>query len=144
MSGRHIVIKQSRFELSTRGRGLVDITPQLLAAVRASGIRTGLANVFIHHTSASLLITENADPAVHRDLERVLARLCPDGDPAHEHDAEGPDDMPAHARAVLTAAELSIPVTEGRLELGAWQGVYLYEHRHAPHRRRLTVTVLGE
>ena len=138
------MIRQSRFELSTPGRGPVDITPQVLAAVRASGIATGLAHVFIHHTSASLLITENADPAVHRDLERVLARLCPDGDPAHEHDAEGPDDMPAHARAVLTAAELSIPVTDGRLALGTWQGVYVYEHRHAPHRRRLTVTVLGE
>jgi secondary thiamine-phosphate synthase enzyme len=138
------VIRQSSFELSTPGRGPVDITPHVLAAVRASGIATGLAHVFIHHTSASLLITENADPAVHRDLERVLARLCPDGDPAHEHDAEGPDDMPAHARSVLTATELSIPVTAGRLALGTWQGVYVYEHRHAPHRRRLTVTVLGE
>jgi secondary thiamine-phosphate synthase enzyme len=138
------VTRQSRFEISTPGRGLVDITPQLLAAVRASGIATGLAHVFIHHTSASLLITENADPAVHRDLERVLARLCPDGDPAHEHDAEGPDDMPAHARAVLTSTELSMPVTDGRLALGTWQWVYVYEHRHAPHRRRLTVTVLGE
>jgi secondary thiamine-phosphate synthase enzyme len=100
--------------------------------------------VFIHHTSASLLITENADPAVHRDLERFLARLVPDGDPMFEHDAEGPDDMPAHARAMLTTVELSIPVTGGDLALGTWQGVYVYEHRTAPHRRRLTVTVLGE
>lgn len=138
------MIRQSSFELSTPGRGPVDITPRVLAAVRASGIATGLAHVFIHHTSASLLITENADPAVHRDLERVLARLCPDGDPAHEHDAEGPDDMPAHARAMLTSTELSIPVTDGRLALGTWQGLYVFEHRHAPHRRRLTVTVLGE
>jgi secondary thiamine-phosphate synthase enzyme len=112
--------------------------------VRESGIRTGLAHVFLHHTSASLIISENADPAVRRDLERFLSRLVPDGDPAFEHDAEGPDDMPAHVRATLTSVELSIPVTEGRLGLGTWQGVYLYEHRTSPHRRRLTVTVAGE
>jgi secondary thiamine-phosphate synthase enzyme len=121
----------------------VDVTEQVAAAVRAAGISTGLAHVFIHHTSASLLITENADPAVHRDLERVLARLAPDGDPAFEHDDEGPDDMPAHVRAMLTATSLAVPVTAGRLALGTWQGIYLYEHRRAPHRRRITVTVLG-
>lgn len=138
------MIRQVQLEVHTRGRGTVQLTEQLQAVVRATGIRTGLAQVFIHHTSASLIITENADPAVHRDLERVLARLAPDGDPAFEHDAEGPDDMPAHVRAMLTNVELSIPVTGGRLALGTWQGVYLYEHRTAPHRRRLTVTVLGE
>lgn len=138
------MIRQAQLEIHTRGRGTVQLTEQLQAVVRAAGIRTGLAQVFIHHTSASLIITENADPAVHRDLERVLARLAPDGDPAFEHDAEGPDDMPAHVRAMLTNVELSIPVTGGRLALGTWQGVYLYEHRTAPHRRRLTVTVLGE
>ena len=137
------MITQTEFELATPGRGTVDITARLAAVVRESGVGTGLAHVFIHHTSASLIITENADPAVHRDLERVLARLAPDGDPAFEHDAEGPDDMPAHVRAMLTSVEVSIPITGGRLALGTWQGVYVYEHRHAPHRRRLTVTVFG-
>lgn len=137
------MITQTEFELATPGRGTVDITARLAAVVRESGVGTGLAHVFIHHTSASLIITENADPAVHRDLERVLARLSPDGDPAFEHDAEGPDDMPAHVRAMLTSVEVSIPITGGRLALGTWQGVYVYEHRHAPHRRRLTVTVFG-
>lgn len=135
---------QSELEISTSGRGTVEITRQVQGVVRAAGIRTGLAHVFIHHTSASLIISENADPAVHRDLERVLARLAPDGDSAFEHDAEGPDDMPAHVRAMLTAVALSIPVTSGKLALGTWQGVYLYEHRLAPHRRRLTVTVFGD
>jgi secondary thiamine-phosphate synthase enzyme len=137
------LLRQYPLQLDTRGRGIFDVTPQLRTAVRTSGVRTGLAQVFIHHTSASLLITENADPAVHRDLERFLARLVPDGDPMFEHDAEGPDDMPAHVRAMLTTVELSIPVTGGDLALGTWQGVYVYEHRTAPHRRRLTVTVLG-
>jgi secondary thiamine-phosphate synthase enzyme len=138
------MIRQAQLEIQTRGRGTVAVTDPLQAAVREAGIRTGLAQVFIHHTSASLIISENADPAVHRDLERVLARLAPDGDPAFEHDAEGPDDMPAHVRAMLTNVELSIPVTAGRLALGTWQGIYVYEHRAAPHRRRLTVTVFGE
>jgi secondary thiamine-phosphate synthase enzyme len=138
------MIRQAQLEVSTRGRGTVQVTDRVQAVVRESGVRTGIAQVFIHHTSASLILTENADPAVHRDLERVLARLAPDGDPAFEHDAEGPDDMPAHVRSMLTAVNLSIPVTAGRLALGTWQGVYVYEHRTSPHRRRLTVTVLGE
>jgi secondary thiamine-phosphate synthase enzyme len=138
------LIRQSQLQLDTRGRGTYEVTAQLEEAVRGSGVRTGTAHVFIHHTSASLLINENADPAVHRDLERFLARLVPDGDPLFEHDAEGPDDMPAHVRNLLTATELSIPVTAGKLALGTWQGVYVYEHRTAPHRRRLTVTVSGE
>jgi secondary thiamine-phosphate synthase enzyme len=138
------MIRQSQLEIPTRGRGTVEVTDRLQAAVREAGVRTGLAQVFIHHTSASLIISENADPAVHRDLERILARLAPDGDPVFEHDAEGPDDMPAHVRAMLTNVNLSIPVTDGRLALGIWQGVYVYEHRTAPHRRRLTVTVYGE
>jgi secondary thiamine-phosphate synthase enzyme len=144
LKGQHRMIRQAQLEISTRGRGTVEVTDRVQAIVRESGIRTGIAQVFIQHTSASLIISENADPAVHRDLERVLARLAPDGDPAFEHDAEGPDDMPAHVRSMLTAVSLSIPVTAGRLALGTWQGVYVYEHRTAPHRRRLTVTVLGE
>jgi len=138
------LLRQYQLQVETPGRGTFEVTAQLQSAVRESGIRTGLAHVFIHHTSASLLINENADPAVHRDLERFLARLVPDGDPLFEHDAEGPDDMPAHVRAMLTSVELSIPVTGGRLALGTWQGVYVYEHRTRPHRRRLTLTVLGE
>lgn len=137
------MVSQSQLEVPTPGRGTVDITAKVQAAVRQSGVNTGLAHLFIHHTSASLLITENADPAVRRDLERVLGRMAPDGDPDFEHDAEGPDDMAAHVRAMLTSVELSVPVVGGRLALGTWQGIYLYEHRHAPHRRRLTVTVFG-
>jgi secondary thiamine-phosphate synthase enzyme len=138
------LLRQYHLQVETSGRGTFDVTAQLQAAVRESGIGTGLAQLFIHHTSASLIINENADPAVHRDLERVLARLAPDGDPAFEHDAEGPDDMPAHIRAMLTASELAIPVSNGRLALGTWQGVYVYEHRTQSHCRRLTVTVFGE
>jgi secondary thiamine-phosphate synthase enzyme len=136
--------RQTQFEVATDRRGTYEVTAQVQAAVRAAGVHTGIAHLFLHHTSASLLINENADPAVHRDLERFLARLVPDGDPAFEHDAEGPDDMPAHVRSMLTAVELTIPVTAGRLALGPWQGIYVYEHRTAPHRRRLTVTVFGE
>jgi secondary thiamine-phosphate synthase enzyme len=137
------MVSQSRLDVRTPGRGTVEISAQLQEAVRQSGVSAGLAHVFIHHTSASLLITENADPAVRRDLERVLARLAPDGDPDFEHDAEGPDDMAAHVRAMLTSVELTIPVSGGMLALGTWQGVYVYEHRRAPHQRRLTITVFG-
>lgn len=130
-------------EVATRGRGLVDITSEVQAFVRDSKLRHGLVTVFIHHTSASLLITENADPEVHRDLERLFHRLAPDGDPLFRHDAEGPDDMPAHVRSALTQTSLSIPVQAGRCALGTWQGIYLWEHRHAAHRRRLTLTLIG-
>jgi len=139
-----IVVHQSSLEIATKGRGTVEVTDQVAACLRSSGISAGLLQIFIHHTSASLLITENADPAVRRDLERVLSRLAPDGDPAFEHDDEGPDDMPAHVRAMLTTTSLSVPVTAGRLGLGTWQGIYVWEHRHAPHRRRLTVTIIGD
>ncbi|MCY0988428.1 MULTISPECIES: secondary thiamine-phosphate synthase enzyme YjbQ [unclassified Nannocystis] len=130
-------------EVATRGRGLVDVTSEVQAFVRDSKLRHGLVTVFIHHTSASLLITENADPEVHRDLERLFHRLAPDGDPLFRHDAEGPDDMPAHVRSALTQTSLSIPVQAGRCALGTWQGIYLWEHRHAAHRRRLTLTLIG-
>ncbi len=104
----------------------------------------GLATVFIHHTSASLIICENADPSVRRDLEAFAARLVPDGDQLFTHDAEGPDDMPAHVRTVLTQTSIGIPIEDGALALGTWQGLYVWEHRTAPHRRRVTVTVIGE
>ena len=115
----------------------------MAAAVRAAGLRCGLAHVFVQHTSCSLLITENADPDVRRDLETVFARLAPDGDPAYRHDLEGDDDMAAHARSVLSGGSLTIPVGDGRLLLGTWQGIFLWEHRAASHARRVVVTVLG-
>ena len=129
--------------IRTDGRGLIDISGEVSRWVTQSGIRNGLCHVFIHHTSASLLIQENADPSVQRDLERILARLIPDGDPVFEHDMEGPDDMPAHVRSALTQTTLTIPVTDGRLALGTWQGIYLWEHRHRPHQRHVTVTLQG-
>ena len=134
----------STWTLQTRGRGLVEITEAVRSRVLESGIRDGLVTVFVRHTSASLLIQENADPAVQRDLERFFARLVPDGDPVFEHADEGPDDMPAHVRTALTAVQLSIPVLEGRLALGTWQGIYVYEHRRRGHARELVLHLLGE
>lgn len=131
-------------EIATRGRGFHALDDSLHDALASSGIRSGLLHLFIRHTSASLVISENADPDVLRDLETVLARLAPDGDPAYRHRMEGPDDMAAHLRSVLTLTELSLPVREGRLALGTWQGVYLWEHRHRGHRRHLEVTLFGE
>ena len=109
----------------------------------ASGVGTGLAQIFAHHTSCSLLIGENADPTVQADLERFFARLVPDGDPIFRHDEEGPDDMPAHVRAILTGCSLAVPVHAGKPMLGTWQGIYLYEHRTHAHQRKVTITVLG-
>lgn len=134
---------QAILAFSTNGRGTRDITRDVAAVVAASGVQCGLAHVFVQHTSCSLLLTENADADVRRDLETILARLAPDGDPAYRHDAEGPDDMSAHARSMLTGSALSIPVGEGRLLLGTWQGIYLWEHRAAAHRRNVVVTLLG-
>jgi secondary thiamine-phosphate synthase enzyme len=130
--------------IQTPGRALIDVSEQVEAIVRRSGIRTGLCTVFCQHTSASLIISENAEPTVRRDLEAFLARLVPDGDPLYRHTAEGPDDMPAHVRSVLSQTSLGIPVVDGELALGTWQGVYLWEHRHHPHRRRLSVMVIGD
>ena len=136
------LIAQQTLEFRTRGRGTTDIVAEIQQVVAASGIKTGLCNVFLQHTSASLILCENADPDVRRDLETLLSRLAPDGDPAYVHDTEGPDDMAAHARAVLTSNSITIPVSEGTLMLGTWQGVYLYEHRHAGHARSVVVTVM--
>lgn len=138
-----MLLTQSTIELTTRGRGTREITRDIAAIVRESKIEQGLCHVFVHHTSASLMISENADPTVRADLERFLDRLVPDGDPLFEHQDEGPDDMPAHVRTLLTDVDLSIPVQGARLALGTWQGIYLYEHRHRGHRRRLTVSVQG-
>lgn len=128
---------------ATRGRGTVEITREIQQAVCDAGIAEGLCTVFVHHTSASLIVCENAEPEVRRDLERFFARVVPDGDPDFRHTDEGPDDMPAHIRSILTQTSLTIPVADGRCDLGTWQGVYLWEHRTHPHRRRVSVTVLG-
>ena len=137
------MVFQKTLEFRTRGRGTTDITADVQRAVAESGIKTGLCNVFLQHTSASLILCENADPDVRRDLETLLSRLAPDGDPAYLHDTEGPDDMAAHARSVLTSNSITIPVTDGKLVLGTWQGLYLYEHRHAGHARSVIVTAQG-
>jgi secondary thiamine-phosphate synthase enzyme len=138
------MIEHRTLEFRTRGRGTTEITHEVARAVAATGVRKGLCTVFLQHTSASLVLCENADPDVRRDLETILARLAPDGDPAYRHDTEGPDDMAAHARSVLTAASFTIPVADGQLLLGTWQGLYLYEHRRAAHSRSVVVTMLGE
>lgn len=137
------MIRQSEIHVATQGRGTYDLTAKVQSAVRDAGVETGMCNVFIRHTSASLMLCENADPAVLRDLETFMSRLAPDGDPAHTHTAEGPDDMPSHIRSVLTHADLNLPVRDGRCDLGTWQGVYLWEHRYAAHQRKVTVTVSG-
>lgn len=129
--------------ISTRGRGSYDVTRQVAQAMEGAGIETGLCHVFNAHTSASLMLCENADPDVRRDLETFMLDLVPDGDPRFVHTAEGPDDMAAHVRTVLTQSELTIPVRDGRLALGTWQGIYLWEHRLRPHDRRLLITVYG-
>ena len=138
------MVVQRTLEFRTRGRGTTDITPDVQRAVAASGVRRGTVTVFLQHTSASLILCENADPDVRRDLETLLSRLAPDGDPAYVHDTEGPDDMAAHARSILTSNSLTIPVADGKLLLGTWQGLYLYEHRHKGHARSVVLTVMGE
>lgn len=134
---------QHEIHVSTQGRGTYDLTADVQSAVHDSGTRIGMCNVFIRHTSASLMLCENADPAVMQDLETFMSRIAPDGDPANTHTQEGPDDMPSHIRSVITHADLNIPVRDGRCDLGTWQGVYLWEHRHAPHERKVTVTITG-
>lgn len=127
----------------TRGRGLIEITRPVADWTTANGMDSGLVTLFICHTSASLVVQENADPDVRGDLERFFARLVPDGDPLFRHRDEGADDMPAHVRAVLTATQLSIPLAGGRLALGTWQGIYLFEHRLRPHRREVALHLIG-
>lgn len=135
--------KSKVIEVHTRGRGTTEITLQVQDAVAESGIADGLCTVFVHHTSASLIINENADPDVQRDLDAFLSRLVPDGDPLFVHTMEGPDDMSAHVRTALTQTSLSVPVNGGRCALGTWQGIFVWEHRHRGHRRKVTVTVVG-
>jgi secondary thiamine-phosphate synthase enzyme len=133
---------QEHLRIEARGPGLHDVTSPIARVVAASGVRTGMCNVFVQHTSASLVVQENADPAVRRDLQRFLARIAPES-ADYEHDTEGPDDMPAHLRAALTRTSETLPVAGGELALGTWQAVYLWEHRRAAHGRTLVVTVWG-
>lgn len=137
------MLHRDELMVETRGRGFTDLTGEVARIVGESGVEHGLVVVFVHHTSASLLINENADPQVLRDLEAFFHRLVPDGDPLFRHVEEGPDDMPSHVRAALTQTSLSIPVRDARPDLGVWQGIYLYEHRHRGNRRRISLTVLG-
>jgi secondary thiamine-phosphate synthase enzyme len=134
---------QQTFEIRTRGRGTTEITAEVARLVRAAAIATGVAQVFVQHTSCAVMITENADPAVRRDLETLARRWAPDADPAYRHDTEGDDDMAAHARSVLAGSSVTVPVGNSELLLGAWQGIYLWEHRTGAQARRIVVTVLG-
>jgi secondary thiamine-phosphate synthase enzyme len=140
------MLRQSLHELviPTHGRAFHDFTEQVAELLAASGMQEGVVTLLVRHTSASLLIQENADPEVRRDLERYFARLAPDGDPLFRHTAEGDDDMPAHVRTALTSVSLNIPFARGRLVLGTWQGIYLWEHRTEPHRRTVAVHLVGE
>ncbi|RLJ22337.1 secondary thiamine-phosphate synthase [bacterium endosymbiont of Escarpia laminata] len=138
------MVVQETIQIETRGRSTYDISSQVQEIVRHSAIKTGICQLFIQHTSASLILCENADPTVHQDLERFMSRLVPDGDRIFDHTQEGPDDMPAHIRSILTNMDMSFPVIDGRPGLGVWQGIYLWEHRTHPHRRRVTVTIYGE
>lgn len=134
-------MQRRELKIRTGDRGFFELTDDIAAFARDSGVADGLCNVFVPHTSASLLAGENWDPSVRRDLEAFMGRLVPDGDPRYEHGTEGPDDMPAHIRTMLTQSSLVIPVAGGTLELGTWQGIYLWEHRTGAHERRVIVTV---
>ena len=135
---------QSQIDVHTQGQGLYEITSEVHAAMRDAQIAQGLVNLFCRHTSCSLLINENADPDVQHDLEAFFRRLVPEGDPSFIHTLEGPDDMPAHIKTALTATSLTIPVASGRLALGTWQGIYLFEHRRGAHRRHIVVHAMGD
>ncbi|MFK8026755.1 MAG: secondary thiamine-phosphate synthase enzyme YjbQ [Gammaproteobacteria bacterium] len=135
---------QHSLEIATSGRGTIEITRDIQSILRRIEISTGVCHVFVHHTSASLIICENADADVRVDLESFMQKIAPDGDPMFIHTSEGEDDMPAHVRSVITQTEITIPVTQGQLALGIWQGIYLWEHRHQGHPRKLTVTIHGE
>ncbi|HMV07009.1 MAG TPA: secondary thiamine-phosphate synthase enzyme YjbQ [Accumulibacter sp.] len=137
------MVYQQTIDVHSRGRGTLEITAEVARIVRLSGVEIGLANVFVLHTSCSVILTENADPSVRRDLETLAARWAPDGDPAYRHDMEGDDDMAAHGRNIVAGAGLSVPVANRDLRLGTWQGIYLWEHRTSPHRRQIVVTVVG-
>jgi secondary thiamine-phosphate synthase enzyme len=138
------VWRQAEIVIATRGRDFHELTGEIASQVRACGVRTGICHLFLRHTSASLCITENADREVRRDLERFAQRMAADGDPLFRHDAEGPDDMPAHVRSLVVGTELTLPICNGAPGLGTWQGIYLWEHRQAAMRRIIIITIAGE
>lgn len=138
------MVCQQTIQIQTLGRGTIAITSEVARLISASGVGAGIAHVFVQHTSCSLMITENADPSVRRDLETLATRWAPDGDSAYRHDTEGDDDMAAHARAVLTGSSVTVPIGGGELLLGTWQGLYLWEQRTLPHTRSIVVTVIGQ
>ncbi len=135
--------EQHHLAFNTHGRGAVEITDEIAGIVRGAAVNVGIAHVFVRHTSCGLAITENADASVQRDLETLMQRWAPDGDPAYRHDLEGDDDMAAHARSLLTGSSVSVPFADGQLQIGTWQGIYLFEHRTHGHRREIVVTLLG-
>ncbi|MES9994305.1 MAG: secondary thiamine-phosphate synthase enzyme YjbQ [Candidatus Thiodiazotropha sp.] len=138
------MVIQETLQIQTRGRNTYNITQEVVDVVSRSGVMSGICQLFIQHTSASLILCENADPSVRTDLERIISRLVPDGDPLFDHTMEGPDDMPAHVRSILTHMDLSLPISNGRPALGTWQGIYLWEHRTHPHQRRVMMTLYGD
>jgi len=138
------MVTQHELRVETNGRGTYDLSADVQSVVRQSGVTSGMCHVFIRHTSASLIVCENADPAVMRDLETFMSRQAPDGDPMFTHTSEGPDDMPAHVRSILTQSDVNLPVRDGSCALGTWQGVYLWEHRQRGHKRTIIITVQGE
>lgn len=137
-------ITQDKFEVITEERGLINITNEVAKHVHTADLNIGICHLFLQHTSASLILCENADPLVERDLEAFMQHLIPDGDPLFQHIYEGPDDMPSHVRSVLTTNFLSVPITNKKLGLGTWQGIYLWEHRFAGHKRKLMLTIIGQ
>lgn len=138
------MVHQQQLRFSTDGRGTYNINQQISEVIKKSTVQTGICQIFIHHTSASLILCENADPTVRTDLDAFMKRLVPDGDSLFKHKDEGPDDMPAHVRTILTESSLSIPIHQGKESLGIWQGIYLWEHRTSSFKRNLTVTIIGE
>ena len=134
-------MKQQMINIKTNGRGTYDISDSIQSVIQENKIDSGLCHLFLQHTSASLIFCENADATVRTDLEDFMARIAPDGDPVYQHDMEGPDDMPAHIRSILTQNSLTIPVINGRCALGTWQGIYLWEHRTMGHQRKLIVSL---
>jgi secondary thiamine-phosphate synthase enzyme len=138
------MVLQERIQIQTQGRNTYDISNRVAEVISRAAITTGICQLFIQHTSASLILCENADPTVRSDLERIMARWVPDGDPLFDHTMEGPDDMPAHVRSILTKMDLSLPIHQGRPALGTWQGIYLWEHRTHPHQRQVMITLYGE
>ena len=139
-----MAVEQNSFEIRTNGKGTYEITTEIQSQISRSGVRSGIVNVFVQHTSCSLIIMENAAPAARRDLEEFFDRLVPEDSDYFEHDDEGPDDMPAHIRMVLTHTSETVPIVDGKMQLGTWQGIFLFEHRRDPHRRKTLVTMIGE